>query len=258
MNQEERLTFLIQYFLSEDCLTQTPPVPHDVANQKILLRGLMNKRPPCPLPTDILQIQNMYLKEELRPNITSLSTLQPIKPYLYLWQGDITTFGADAIVNAANRDMLGCFHPNHKCIDNAIHSFAGVQLRLACHEIMEQQGKPEIAGNAKLTPAFNLPSNHIIHTVGPIVRENLEEHHKIGLENCYLSCLKLGLQHDLTSIVFCCISTGEYHFPHDIACQIAVNTVCKFLKKHHNPFTVVFNVFNDEDFILYKNKLSSL
>lgn len=258
MNQEERLTFLIQYFLSETELTHPTPIPRDVTNQKSLLRGLMNKRPPCPLPTEILQIQNMYLKEELRPNITSLSTLKPIKPHIYLWQGDITTLGVDAIVNAANRDMLGCFHPNHKCVDNVIHSFAGVQLRLACHEIMEQQGKPEKTGTAKITPAFNLPSNHIIHTVGPIVHENLEEHHKIGLEHCYLSCLNLGLQHDLTSIAFCCISTGEYRFPHDVACQIAINTVSKFLKKYHNPLTVVFNVFKDTDFTLYKERLSSM
>lgn len=258
MNQEERLSYLLDYFISENPEHQNIQIPHQLQEQKNLLRGLMNIRPAKEIDKEILSMQDDYLQEELKGKVVSLSTLSPVKPHIYLWQGDITTLGIDAIVNAANSDMLGCFHPCHKCIDNIIHSFSGVQLRLACAEIMDKQGRPESTGNAKITSGYNLPCNYVIHTVGPIVRnqEGLQIYHKQGLQKCYEACLNLALEEGLTAIAFCCISTGEFHFPQDIACDIAVETVTNFLEKHPNSLDVVFNVFKDEDLALYEKKLS--
>lgn len=256
MNQQQRLNYLLQYFLTESPQGKHIPLPKNTHDQKNLLRSLMNIRPPLPIKNQILEVQNTYLQEELHDKIVSLSSLTPIKPNLYLWQGDITTLGVDAIVNAANSDMLGCFQPCHSCIDNIIHTYAGVQLRIACHEIMFLQGKQETTGNAKITSAYNLPSNYVIHTVGPIVRTTLDTHHKEGLQKCYESCLHLALDKKLHSIAFCCISTGEFHFPQDVACDIATETVATFLKKHPNQLDVIFNVFKDEDLKLYEAKLT--
>lgn len=256
MKQEERLSYLLDYFLSENVEHQNISFPDDINGQKNILRGLMNFRPPMPLNPEILEMQDAYLQEELSSRIVPLSTLTPIKENLYLWQGDITTLAVDGIVNAANSDLIGCFHPNHGCIDNAIHTFSGVQLRLACHELMEKQGRPETTGNAKITPAFNLPSKYVLHTVGPIVRGDLELFHKDGLQKCYEACLELALKENLKSLAFCCISTGEYHFPNKVACEIAVTTVEAFQKKHKGALDVIFNVFKDEDLKLYEEKLS--
>ena len=183
--------------------------------------------------------------------------------FLYLWQGDITTLAADAIVNAANSAMTGCYIPNHRCIDNAIHTFAGVQLRQYCHAYMQEQaGKKgasyaEPTGQAMLSPAYNLPSKFILHTVGPIVGDALTEEDGKLLASCYTSCLNLASQHQLESIAFCCISTGEFHFPNDRAAEIAIRTVRDWLIRHPS-FTVtkvVFNVFTNEDLAIYRSLL---
>lgn len=183
--------------------------------------------------------------------------------FLYLWQGDITTLAADAIVNAANAAMTGCYIPNHRCIDNAIHTFAGVQLRLYCHDYMQKQaGKKgasyaEPTGQAMLSPAYNLPSKFILHTVGPIVGDALTEEDCKLLASCYTSCLNLASQHQLESIAFCCISTGEFHFPNDRAAEIAIRTVRDWLSGHPSSTVtkVVFNVFKNEDLEIYRSLL---
>ena len=183
--------------------------------------------------------------------------------FLYLWQGDITTLAADAIVNAANSAMTGCYIPNHRCIDNAIHTFAGVQLRQYCHAYMQEQaGKKgasyaEPTGQAMLSPAYNLPSKFILHTVGPIVGDALTEEDGKLLASCYTSCLNLASQHQLESIAFCCISTGEFHFPNDRAAEIAIRTVCNWLVRHpaSTITKVVFNVFKNEDLAIYRSLL---
>ena len=183
--------------------------------------------------------------------------------FLYLWQGDITTLAADAIVNAANSAMTGCYIPNHRCIDNAIHTFAGVQLRLYCHAYMQEQaGKKgasyaEPTGHAMLSPAYNLPSKFILHTVGPIVGDALTEEDRTLLASCYTSCLDLASQHQLESIAFCCISTGEFHFPNDRAAEIAIRTVRDWLSGHPSSTVtkVVFNVFKNEDLAIYRSLL---
>ena len=183
--------------------------------------------------------------------------------FLYLWQGDITTLAADAIVNAANSAMTGCYIPNHRCIDNAIHTFAGVQLRLYCHAYMQEQaGKKgasyaEPTGQAMLSPAYNLPSKFILHTVGPIVGDALTEEDCKLLASCYTSCLNLASQHQLESIAFCCISTGEFHFPNDRAAEIAIRTVRDWLSGHPSSTVtkVIFNVFKNEDLAIYRSLL---
>ena len=172
-----------------------------------------------------------------------------------MWKGDITTLKCDGIVNAANSQMLGCFCPNHGCIDNAIHTYAGVQLRLECARIMGAQGREEPAGRAKITQAYNLPCSYVLHTVGPIVYGKLTEQNKTDLANCYRSCLKLAEDCGLRSIAFCCISTGEFCFPNEIAAQIAVGTVDEYKKQSGSKIKVVFNVFKEKDHAIYKRLL---
>ncbi len=189
--------------------------------------------------------------------ITDVADLTPIQPGLYLWQGDITTLQCDAIVNAANSGMTGCYIPNHRCIDNAIHTFAGVELRLACAELIEQQGYPEPTGRAKITPAFNLPCRYVLHTVGPIIGGRVTKEDKEQLTSCYRSCLELAAENALESVAFCCVSTGEFHFPNDLAAEIAVATVKEFLKKQTSVKKVVFNVFKDLDKAIYAKLLGA-
>ncbi len=226
--------------------------------QQQLFRSLMNLRPPSPLREDFLRIQDEILREETQQKgRILLSDLQPIqdKKQLYLWKGDITRLQVDAIVNAANSALLGCFIPCHACIDNAIHSAAGLQLRQACHEIMEKQGHEEATGLAKITKAYNLPSQYIIHTVGPIITGRLRQTDCNLLESCYRNCLKLAISKNLKSIAFCCISTGEFHFPNDVAAKIAVNTVQELLKETQTKIEVIFNVFKEQDYKLYRQLL---
>lgn len=256
MNQSEKRLFLIQSLLNERPSCQKQIIPADSERQKILLRGLMNVRRPVRIGADFLQVQDAYLQDETAAKgITDIADLTPIQPGLYLWQGDITTLKCDAIVNAANSGMTGCYFPNHRCIDNAIHTFAGVELRLTCEQLMEQQGYPEPTGQAKITPAFNLPCRYVLHTVGPIIDGHMTKEDEELLASCYRSCLELAAENGLESVAFCCISTGEFHFPNDLAAEIAVRTVKEYLKKQTSVKKVIFNVFKDLDKAIYEKLL---
>ena len=256
MNQSEKRLFLIRSLLNERPSCQKQIIPADSERQKILLRGLMNVRRPQPVGADFLQVQDEYLQvEAAAKGITDISDLTPIQPGLYLWQGDITTLRCDAIVNAANSGLTGCYVPNHRCIDNAIHTYAGVELRLACAELMERQGYPEPTGRAKITPAFDLPCRYVLHTVGPIISGRVTQEDEDLLASCYRSCLELAAENGLESVAFCCISTGEFHFPNELAAEIAVATVKEFLKKQTSVKKVIFNVFKDLDKAIYEKLL---
>lgn len=256
MNQSERRLFLIQSLLRERPSCQKQIIPTDAERQKILLRGLMNVRNPHPISPEFLEIQGTYLWEETaQKGITDIRDLPPLQPGLYLWQGDITTLKCDAIVNAANSGLTGCYIPNHRCIDNAIHTYAGVELRLACEAIIKAQGHPEPTGRAKITPAFNLPCKYVLHTVGPIIGSQVTGRDKSLLASCYRSCLELAAMYDLESVAFCCISTGEFHFPNNLAAEIAVSTVKEFLKQQTSVKKVIFNVFKDLDKQIYRRLL---
>jgi len=256
MSQTEKRLFLIRTLLDEQPEDQKMEIPSDPAEQKRLLRGLFNIRMPGRIGDDFLKVQDEYLQEELRQKgITERSDLTPIEPGIYLWQGDITTFACDAIVNAANAGMTGCYRPCHDCIDNCIHTYAGIQLRNVCAEIMEKQGYEEPTGQAKITPAFNLPSKYVIHTVGPIVRERLTKRHEEQLASCYRACLALAEENRCKSIAFCCISTGVFGFPQKRAAEIAVRTVKEYRANTHSSIEVIFNVFKDEDYEIYRNLL---
>ena len=251
MEQTERRKYLIEYLLSE--MKQTAAIPSDMNEQKRLFRALVNVRIPKPASKEFLQIQDEYLQEELRlKGITDISDLTPVAPDLYLWQGDITTLKCDGIVNAANSQMLGCFCPNHGCIDNAIHTFSGVQLRQECAEIMKAQNKEEPTGQAQITKAYNLPCKYVLHTVGPIVYGELTKQYESKLADCYRSCLALADKNGLQSIAFCCISTGEFHFPNERAAQIAIQTVTEYKELTQSKIKVIFNVFKEYDYAIYE------
>lgn len=256
MNQSEKRLFLIQSLLKERPEYRDLSIPSESDSQRQLLRGLMNIRAPQRTDAEFLKTQDAYLQgETAAKGITDIAGLTPIQPGLYLWQGDITTLKCDAIVNAANSGMTGCYIPNHRCIDNAIHTYAGVELRLACAELMEQQGHPEPTGQAKITPAFNLPCRYVLHTVGPIIDGRVTKEDKELLASCYRSCLELAAENGLESVAFCCISTGEFHFPNNLAAEIAVRTVKEFLKKQTSVKKVIFNVFKDLDKAIYEKQL---
>ena len=256
MTQTERRIFLITALLKEQPQYSRIKIPADEQEQKILLRSLFNIRMPIPVNNEFLAVQDAYLQEETKQKgITSLSDLQPIEKDIYLWQGDITTLKCDAIVNAANSGMLGCFCPNHGCIDNAIHTYSGVQLRLACARLMKQQKHKEETGKAKITSAFNLPCKYVIHTVGPIIQDKATEHDDKLLADCYNSCLEIAHGNGVKSIAFCCISTGEFHFPNDRAAEIAVRTVKEFKEKTQSNMEVIFNVFKEKDHKIYSKLL---
>lgn len=258
MTQKEQLLFLIQYLLEENSEYHYIQIPHLEAEQKQLLRSLMNMRLPKPIAKEFLKIQDDYLTEQKNEKgVVLLSDLSPIKKGIYLWQGDITRLQVDAIVNAANCTLLGCFVPCHKCIDNAIHSASGIQLRLACYQIMKKQEKEEVIGTAKITKAYNLPCQYILHTVGPIIDGKLTEKDCQLLASCYQSCLNLAAFYRLKSIAFCCISTGEFHFPNEIAARIAIETIEKYQKENQSNIEVIFNVFKKTDYEIYKRFFST-
>lgn len=218
-------------------------------------RALVNVRPPAPLSEEYIALEGQYLGGKLAERgVVNAEELQ-YSGNIALWKGDITRLKADAIVNAANSAMLGCFYPCHGCIDNAIHTFAGARLRQECARIMREQGHEEPVGSAKITPAYNLPSKYVVHTVGPIVCGALTQTHRNQLESCYSSCLNLALKSGVKSLAFCCISTGEFHFPNEEAARIAVGTVDKFLRKN-DGMKVIFNVFKEVDYEIYKRLLS--
>jgi len=254
--QEQILDYLIGYLLNEDKRYKGFIAPDGFDEKLRILRSLMNVRMPKPIGNDFVSTQDELLQSVIaEKGITDVADLKPIKDGLYLWRGDITTLKVDAIVNAANSGMLGCFEPCHSCIDNAIHSYAGVQLRLSCADIMERQGEPEATGRAKITFAYNLPSKYILHTVGPIVSGKVTDEDRLLLAGCYRSCLELSEQNEIKSVAFCCISTGVFHFPNEEAAEIAVKTVSDFLIHSSQIKKVVFNVFTERDEQIYKRLL---
>lgn len=258
MKQSERRIFLIKSLLQERTEYRDISISADTEQQKQLLRALMNVRTPQQIGKEFLRIQDEYLKYEIAAKgITDVAELTPVQQGIYLWQGDITTLKCDAVVNAANSGMTGCYIPNHRCIDNAIHTFAGMQLRLICDNLMEQQGYPEPAGGAKITPAFNLPSRYVLHTVGPVISGKVKKYERELLASCYRSCLELAAENKLESVAFCCISTGEFHFPNELAAEIAVQSVKKFFKLQTGVKKVIFNVFKDLDKNIYQKLLGA-
>ncbi len=258
MTHTEKRRFLLRSLLNEEPRFERIDIPDSETEQKRLLRSLFNIRLPHPVGATFLQIQDEYLREEIaQKGITDFSDLSPIQKDLYLWQGDITTLRVDAIVNAANSGLLGCFYPCHGCIDNAIHTYAGVQLRQACAELMKKQGRDEPPGMAKITPAFNLPSKFVLHTVGPIVSGEPDDEDCRLLASCYRSCLAVAEKNSLHSLAFCCISTGEFHFPNVLAAEIAVGTVKTYKETHHSRIKVIFNVFTERDDTIYRRLLGA-
>ena len=255
MDQEERRLFCIQALLREMPQYRGVAIPGDADGQRQLLRSLMNVRPPMPASAAFLEAQDAYLQERTREKgIVDADALPAtsLDPRLVLWQGDITTLACDAIVNAANSQLLGCFSPCHGCIDNIIHTMSGVQLRLKCDELMRAQGHEEPTGRAKLTPGYNLPARFVLHTVGPIVAGALTAADEAQLADCYRSCLALAAAHGLVSVAFCCISTGVFRFPQRRAAEIAVETVRACLDAGGTVKRVIFNVFKDSDLKIYR------
>lgn len=266
MNQKEKVTYLIQYLEKEMPEYSSTKVPEDAQDAFNLFRALCNVRMPGPVSGEFLQIQDEYLQEETaKKGITDIKNLKPVPAdnRIYLWQGDITTLRCDAIVNAANSQMLGCFRPLHNCIDNMENTYAGVQLRNYMEEQMEQmrqkhgEGYEQPTAVPMISPAFNLPSKHIIHVVGPIVSPFLMQEHKDQLAQCYRESLNLAAANGCKNIAFCCISTGVFMFPADTAAQIAVKTVREWLDAHPDSCMkkVIFNVFKDNDLAIYKKLL---
>ncbi|GAB3066715.1 protein-ADP-ribose hydrolase [Virgibacillus ainsalahensis] len=261
MDQEARLDYLIDYLLNENPNANEQMIRGnaDIAEDKIaLFRGLCNIRQPEPVTEQFLKVQDAFLAQwNNERNVTSLHDLEAFQPQLYLWQGDITRLAVDAIVNAANSDLLGCTQANHHCIDNIIHTRAGVQLRLACDELIKAQARKEPMGKAKMTKAYNLPSNFCIHTVGPFIDQRgvspLKEH---LLASSYYSCLTLADEYQLGTIAFCCISTGEFNFPNQRAAEIAIQTVKEYIRNTQSKLHVIFNVFKDEDLQIYQTLLA--
>ena len=256
MEQRERRQYLIRYLLNEQDRYQDIQIPAGTNEQKQLLRALMNVRMPQEISEEFLSVQDDYLAEAVRQKgITDYKSLVPVKDGIYLWQGDITTLKCDAIVNAANSGMTGCYVPCHNCIDNCIHTYAGIQLRRKCAEIMSLQGHEEETGRAKITPAYNLPCSYVIHTVGPIIYDTVRAEDERLLSSCYRSCLAAASQNKLHSIAFCCISTGEFRFPNRQAAEIAVQTVDEYRKETDSEIEVIFNVFKDKDYDIYAELL---
>ena len=250
----ENLTYLIKYLLAEREDFNIIEIPDNEKEKFRLYRSLVNMRPALEADEQFLKAEDEYLSELTKnKGITNIKDLIPIEKNIYLWKGDITTLKCGAIVNAGNSGLTGCYIPCHNCIDNCIHTFAGVRLRYKCAEIMTEQGHKEPTGQAKITPAYNLPCDYVIHTVGAIVKGNLTAEHCEQLKSCYESCLEIAVKNNIKSVSFCCISTGVFGFPQEKAGDIAVNTVRNFLKTH--DIEVIFNVYTEKDFEIYRNLL---
>lgn len=259
VSRNDNLRYILRTLLAEREEYAGWQIPDTLERQQSMMRALLNVRPPLPVSPKFLQAQDTELRQQLADKgIVTLPDIPLCQSdnRLRIWQGDITRLQADAIVNAANNALLGCFMPLHRCIDNAIHSAAGVQLRLECDKLMREQGHPEPTGCAKMTKGYNLPARYVLHTVGPIVcdgKPTLEQEKKLA--ECYRSCLALADAHGLANIAFCCISTGEFGFPRERAAQIAVETVMDCLNAASYIQSVVFNVFKDEDLSIYRGLL---
>lgn len=255
MNHREKRIYLIKHLLAEHTEYQHIQIPVEAKQQKMLLRALMNVRPASPISQNFKNVQDAYLQEAIKDKgIVSDSNFHS---GANLWQGDITRLATDGIVNAANSGMTGCYVPNHSCIDNAIHTFAGIELRIKCNQIMQQQNHLEQTGQAKITPSYNLPCQYVIHTVGPVVEEAQPTKLEINeLASSYHACLSIAAKSHLTSIAFPCLSTGLFHFPHRLAATIAINEVKHFLQQNSTIKKVIFNVFKDQDKIIYQQLLN--
>lgn len=258
MTQAERRLYLIRSLLDERMEYRDLRVPRDAGEQRKLLRSLMNVRAPKATDEAFLSVQDAYLQQELADEgVTDIDDLQPVSGDLCLWQGDITRLKCGAIVNAANSGMTGCYIPCHACIDNCIHTYAGVQLRRDCAALMVQQGHEEPTGQAKITKAYNLPCDYVLHTVGPIVEDRVTEEDERLLASCYRACLALAERSGVQSVAFCCISTGVFHFPNERAAEIAVETVRWYKAETGSKIKVVFNVFKDLDKTIYERLLGA-
>ena len=264
MTQEERLDYLVEAFKADSLKYRLLDTPGDTEGKRRLLRSLMNIRMPKPLPDEVKEVQDAYLKERIRENgIVGLDDIPVIRDGLSIWQGDITRLAADAIVNAANSQMLGCFVPMHTCIDNCIHTFSGVQLREECERQMEEfRGKfgsdyEQPTAVPMLTDAYNLPCRKVIHVVGPIVQFMLTKDLEKDLADCYRNVLDMCASNGLKSVAFCCISTGVFRFPNRRAAEIAVSTVNEWMASHPDKVEkVIFNVFKEEDRAIYEGLLA--
>lgn len=259
MNQAERRVWLIKALLAERSDGQRIPIPANASEQRDLLRSLMNVRPPEALAAETPDIQDAYLQQRLleRGGATNAGTL-PYCNRVAIWRGDITLLKTDAIVNAANSQMLGCFVPGHRCIDNAIHTYAGMQLRLACANLMDEQGHEEPTARVKVTPAFNLPSSYVFHTVGPIVPSHKPDpREELLLRRCYTSCLEEATRRGLGTLAFCCISTGVFGYPQEAAARVAIDAVRHHLDHNDPNLKVIFNVFLASDEAIYRSLLQT-
>ena len=264
ITQEQRLDYLVEEFKADSGEYKDLKIPADQEGKRRILRSLMNIRMPKRLPDEVLEVQDEYLSGRAEEKgIVQLSDIPVMRDGLSIWQGDITRLAVDAIVNAANSQMLGCFVPMHTCIDNCIHTFAGVQLRAECNRQMNQlrirYGKDYEQPTAApmLTDAYNLPAKKVIHSVGPIVLHNLTQELEKDLADCYRNTLDMCMENGLKNVAFCCISTGVFHFPNKRAAEIAVRTVTTWLSEHDGQMErVIFNVFKDEDRKYYEELIS--
>lgn len=256
MNQQQRRQYLIQRLLEEEPGYRGMEMPQNKEEQRRLLRSLMNVRMPKRVDDEFMQIQDEYLQQRnADKGVVTLDDMKEVQKDFYIWKGDITRLATGAIVNAANSGMTGCYQPCHNCIDNCIHTYAGIRLRLKCADIMRKQGCEEPTGRAKITPAYNLPCDYVIHTVGPIVQGRLTVAQEELLASCYRSCLALADEYQIKSIAFCCISTGVFLFPNERAAEIAVKTVKEYKEKTGSTMKVIFNVFKDLDENIYQELL---
>lgn len=256
MNQTQRRIILINKLLQENGEYSDIAIPSEEKDQRRLLRSLMNVRVPSEISEEFKVVQDEYLQTiNKERGIVSLADLSPIEKGIYLWRGDITRLACGAIVNAANSGMTGCYRPCHNCIDNCIHTYAGIQLRNKCNELMVEQGNQEPTGRAKITQGYNLPCDYVIHTVGPIVQGDLTKEHCKQLESCYKSCLEIADANNIKSIAFCCISTGVFMFPNEKAAKIAVEAVRKYREETGSQIEVIFNVFTEQDEEIYRGLL---
>ncbi|HJC92237.1 MAG TPA: protein-ADP-ribose hydrolase [Candidatus Mediterraneibacter excrementigallinarum] len=271
--QNERLDYLLREFKEDSVRYRDLEVSGDYMEKRMALRSLMNIRMPGKMAEEVVRVQDEFLSEEAEEKgIVTLDEIpaiaeqygssHPFADKISIWQGDITRLQVGVIVNAANSQMLGCFVPCHRCIDNAIHSAAGIELREECSHYMKRRKMQygsryeEPTGQAVLTKGYNLPAKYVIHTVGPVVGGRLTQALRDDLRNCYRNVLQCCVENQIRSVAFCCISTGEFHFPNDEAAKIAVETVTDFLKEHGEEFDrIILNVFKDIDRELYEEEL---
>ena len=249
--KEKLVDELLGYLINEDERLENFEIPSNYIEKRNLLRGIINLRAPYPISEDILVLEDQLLQLELKEKeVTDESEIETREDCIALWQGDITTLKIEAIVNPGNSALLGCFIPNHSCLDNQIHTFAGIRLRLVCNKIM--QGKEEKVGQAKITDAYNLPCDYVIHTVGPMITGNVTKKEEELLAKCYKSCLDLAKEKNIKTIAFPTISTGVFSFPKEPASKIAVSTVREYVKENPNTFDkIVFDVYEEEDKVYY-------